>query len=174
MNLYEWGFEVVLTQRRQRFWRMRDVDRAVLDAGPVKGFDYLVQAGPDQAWLVEIKGRSFPTSTGGLWENWVTQDDLASLLQWQQHFGACAAGLLVFAYRCTNDAVMPGRPWTPLRVDATRFGFVAVEVQRYMQAAKLRSKKWRTFSLPRASFLKLVRPLEAFLTPCEHLSRAGA
>lgn len=163
MNLYEWCFETYLVHRRQRFWRIRDLDQAVLDRGPTKNFDYLVQRDGTSAALVEIKGRSFPTANGGKWENWVTRSDLDALVEWSRVFGPGTVGLFVFMYRLTKDYVVPCRAWTPITLEEKRFGAVAVDAETYARHCRPRSVKWNTLTVPRQAFPMIARPLAEWL-----------
>ncbi len=173
MNLYEWCFETYLVHRRQRFWRIRDLDQAILDRGPTKNFDYLVQLGAESAALIEVKGRSFPTAGGSKWENWVTRGDLEALLAWSQEFGPTTVGLLVFLYRLTDHDVVPKRAWTPIALEEKRFGAVAVDVETYRAHARVRSAKWNTLSVPHRTFTEIVRPVAEWLPAGEEIYAGG-
>lgn len=159
MNRYEWAVETYLHQRRIAFAKVRDSLKVQGLTGPLKNFDYLIELSTG-GLLLEIKGRSFPTTGGGRWENWVTDDDIAALQEWQRVFRY--TGLFVFVYWLRDDS-KPGRSWTPFVHEQHRFGMVACTVDEYHRACKRRSEKWRTLTVPRAEFTVLVRPLAEWL-----------
>ena len=67
--------------------------------GSLKSLDFIVAVGAGASWLVDVKGRRFPSGEQKqYWKNWSTRDDLQSLAEWQRLFGATFAGLFVFAY----------------------------------------------------------------------------
>lgn len=164
MNVYEWCIETLLARQRQAFCRVRDIRRIELFDGPTKNFDYVVRT-PDGGLLLEIKGRQFPTSGGGVWENWVTAEDLDALETWIARFGQGFRGLLVFVYRHRDPSVPPGRAWTPFDVDGTPYGIVACDVAEYRSLCRQRSASWGTVTVRRREFTQLVRPFSEFLPP---------
>jgi len=171
MNAYEWCLESYLAHRRQRYWRIREMDRAVLGDGSSKNFDYLVRRPGAEALLLEVKGRRFPASGGSRWENWVTGGDLDALEDWEARFGDNAIGLIVFVYRITAEDPSPGRSWTPVTIDADRFGLVACPLREYRTLCRPRSRRWNTYSIPRADFTRIVRPLADWLPAGDGESR---
>ena len=68
--------------------------------GSLKSLDFIVSPPGQTSWLVDVKGRRFPSGDEHhqYWKNWSTRDDLRSLAAWQQHFGADFCPMLVFAY----------------------------------------------------------------------------
>lgn len=96
-------------------------------------------------------------------ENWITRDDLDSLLIWQQLFGEGFYPAIVFVYWCNEqppDALFQevfdyqGR-WYALR---------AVTLASYQQHMKVRSPRWRTIDLPASAFDRISQPFgTAFL-----------
>jgi hypothetical protein len=96
-------------------------------------------------------------------ENWITRDDLDSLLIWQQLFGEGFYPAIVFVYWCNEqppDALFQevfdyqGR-WYALR---------AVTIASYQQHMKVRSPRWRTIDLPPSAFDRISQPFgTAFL-----------
>jgi hypothetical protein len=162
MNIYEWCAESYLTHRRRIFWRIRDFDQPIVGDGPTKNFDFLVQLG-DHGALLEIKGRRFPTKGGARWENWVTGDDLTALTRWSDTFGTEFSPYIVFVYHLTDPDVVPGRAWTPHQVGDDRFGMVAIGLKEFRRLCRRRSSGWGTFTIPRETFMRAVRPLAEIL-----------
>jgi len=76
-----------------------------------KNFDFLVYPHTDASPLVvELKGRLFKAvslTKNSAFQNWVTSDDISSLLAWQKYFRSLypashSDAAFVFAYKFTN------------------------------------------------------------------------
>jgi hypothetical protein len=116
---------------------------------------------------VDVKGRKFPNLAGGrqssrAWENWVTQDDIDGLTQWEGIFGAGFQGLLVFAYWLQGP---PERsPFADLYFHKrNHYAFMAIPIREYAAAARPRSEKWGTLTMPTREFSQAIRPLDDYL-----------
>lgn len=176
MNQYEWAVQRYLTLRGLRFARVDDLVRARTLDGSRKNFDFLVEHPHSlgrAGLLLEVKGRQFKPG-GGAWENWVTRDDLESLEHWAQHFGRGFEPLIVFAYRPVEPKLVPSQPWTPIDVEADRFGLVGVPLFSYRAHCRLRSRRWQTYMVPKATFLRLARPLVELLPAPAYAFISGA
>src|SRR5262249_5723582 len=116
-----------------------------------------------------VKGRRWAQrgrASRPAWENWVTQNDLDGLTQWQQVFGGGFRSILVFAYwldpeLLANDLLPP--PEIVHEFRGMRYVFAGVPVDDYACHARIRSQRWGTVNLPRAEFARLVRPMEQWL-----------
>src|SRR5262245_32495515 len=65
------------------------------DARTLKSLDFIVSPrGGAASWLVDVKGRRFPTAGRQYWRNWTTADELESLAGWEVLLGPCSGGLL--------------------------------------------------------------------------------
>ena len=137
--------------------------RSLLGDTSLKSLDFLVSVPGGGAWLVDVKGRKFPS--GGqkqYWKNWSTHDDLESLSGWEGVFGAGFRGLFVFAYHVVgNVAPMPAEKLFRHR-DAW-YGFIGVPLRDYAAHARRISPRWGTVALPTETFRRLAEPFEAFL-----------
>jgi hypothetical protein len=139
--------------------------RSVMSNGSsIKSLDFIVSAPGQIAWLVDVKGRRFPSGDGSkqYWKNWSTADDLRSLAQWEQLFGANFRGLFVFAYDVLGDrAPLPAEQLFEYR--GSLYGFVAVRLADYAESAHRISPRWDTVAMPTADFRRVARPLEELL-----------
>src|SRR3974390_1535818 len=100
-NPYEAAFEEFLRSRRIPYVAVDESKRGLLGAGSIKSLVLIVSPADGWAWLIDVKGRRFPTLSGEgkqYWKNWSTRDDLRSLAAWQRLFGGGFQSLLVFAY----------------------------------------------------------------------------
>lgn len=166
-NHYEIAFKAYLHGHGHCYVAVDESQRAVFDDEPLKSLDFVVYGPGDSRLVVDIKGRRFPTGAPGrerkVWECWTTEDDIAGLGRWVERFGPGYRGLLVFAYQVA--------PEVPLFADTEdlwtwrerRYLFRAVDVEDYRQHMRVRSPKWRTVTLPRASFREIVHPFRHFL-----------
>ncbi len=163
-NHYEAAFETFLRNRRVPYVAVDEARRSLAaDEGSLKNVDFLVSAAQSRTWLVDVKGRRFPSGgTRQFWKNWSTRDDLRSLARWEQLFGASAQGLFVFAYNIVGE-------WSPLPAErlfeyrGALYGFVGIRLREYACHARLISPKWETVAMPAREFRRLAEPVENFL-----------
>src|SRR5262245_44080661 len=105
-NHYEAAFEGWLQWLRVPYVAVDESHRAAAPAPSkspaertLKSLDFIVSPATWLGtWLVDVKGRRFPTAGQQYWRNWSTADELESLAGWEELFGPRSAGLLVFAY----------------------------------------------------------------------------
>ena len=164
---YEAAFEDFLRFRHVPFIKVDESKRTMFKKASLKSFDFMVYPEAGKSLLVDVKGRKFPelrpgkTTGAGAWENWVTQEDLSGLTNWQDILGLDSLGLFVFAY-CVQGSVYNSPFDDMYRYKDQNYAFVAIEVDTYKSIAKVRSKKWQTYSAPVADFYKIAKPLEIY------------
>jgi hypothetical protein len=169
-NHYEAAFQAWLRAIRLPFVAVNEARRAEYlsrshrlaqspgAAQSLKSVDFIVSAGAaTESWLVDIKGRQFPTARRQFWRNWSTADELASLANWEALLGASFSGLLVFAYQVVGDRA-------PLAAEelfvhrGRLYGFVGVKLAHYASLARPLSKRWNTVTVSIPQFRALARP----------------
>ena len=104
-NHYDVAFEEYLRERRSPYVAVDEQRRSLRCDVSLKSMDFIVYSDTDHNLLVDVKGRRFPSGGAGQyhkWENWATEDDLVSLLKWEQVFGGDFRALLVFAYHVVS------------------------------------------------------------------------
>ena len=109
-NHYEAAFEAYLRARRLPYIAVDEARRTLVAEGSLKSLDFIVSPPGQVSWLVDVKGRRFPSGDEHhqYWKNWSTRDDLRSLAAWQNHFGPDFCPLLVFAYQLVaNRSPLP-------------------------------------------------------------------
>ena len=79
-NHYEVAFEAFLREEKVPYIAVDERRRALLGSGSLKNLDFIVSpSGGDMSWLIDIKGRKFPSGRRNrYWKNWTTTDDLQS------------------------------------------------------------------------------------------------
>ena len=105
-NHYEAAFEELLRAERLPYVAIDEKRRSLAPDGPsLKSADFLVSPAGEVNWIIDIKGRRFPSGKTNkqYWRNWSTRDDLRSLAEWARHFGPPFTPALVFAYHVTED-----------------------------------------------------------------------
>ena len=164
-NHYEAAFEAYLASRRIPYVAVDEARRAKWGDGSLKSLDFIVAVGEGASWLVDVKGRRFPSGEQKqYWKNWSTRDDLQSLAQWQRLFGASFGGLFVFAY------VIVGQR-SPLAAEqifdyqGRGYGFVGIRRDDYARHAHPISARWDTVAMPTGLFRQLALPIDDFLKP---------
>mgnify|MGYP000856966991 CR=1 FL=1 len=164
-NHYEVAFEAYLRSRKVPYVAVDEARRSVLSSGTtIKSLDFIVSSPGPATWLVDVKGRRFPTGEVGkqYWKNWSTRDDLVSLAQWEELFGESFQALFVFAYDVLADrAPLPEEQL--FRYRNSLYGFVGVRLRDYAAAAHIISPSWDTVAMPTAEFRRIARPVDAWL-----------
>lgn len=129
----------------------------------LKSVDFIVSGSTGGSWLVDVKGRRFPSGRAGqLWKNWSTWDDLTSLARWEETFGDRFRALFVFAYNVIGDrAPLPAEQLFTFRQRV--YGFVAIPLHDYAAHARRLSVRWDTVTMPVRQFRALAAPLEDWL-----------
>lgn len=164
-NHYDLALEAYLRHHRRPCVAVDEKRRALAASASLKSPDFVISAGSGQQWLVDVKGRRFLTGTGGsrLWENWVTRDDIDSLLSWEAAFGGHFCGMFLFAYDLVGDksTAMHDEVW---EYRQRWYAFYAVSVRDYARVMRPRSVSWQTVSLPAAQFRRLRMSLSQLLS----------
>ena len=132
--------------------------------GSLKSLDFNVSPPGAASWLVDDKGRRFPSGEQRqYWKNWSTRDDLVSLSRWESLFGAQFGGLFVFAYNVVGDrAPLPAERLFEFR--GGLYGFVGIRLHEYAIHAWPISPRWDTLAIPTVHFRQLALPVESFLS----------
>ena len=166
-NHYDAAFEEYLRHNRVPYVAVDETRRSLLRESSLKSPDYLVSPPTGDNWLIDIKGRKFPS--GGevpsyTWENWATRDDIDSMLSWQESFGAGFRSLLVFAYHI-QDARWLWQFHRQSRWEhrGESYAFYGVWVEDYRERMSERSRQWGTVSLKKREYEELRFPLGQIL-----------
>src|SRR4051812_21768477 len=84
-NHYEAAFEAYLQAHRVPYVAVDETKRSRFVGGSMKSLDFIVSPPGRLSWLVDVKGRRFPSGTQKqYWKNWSTRDDLVSLARWER------------------------------------------------------------------------------------------
>jgi hypothetical protein len=167
-NHYEAAFEEYLRVRRIPYVAVDEAKRSRWGEGSIKNLDFIVSPANGGSWLVDVKGRRFPSGEQKqYWKNWSTRDDLVSLSRWEQLFGQQFNGLFVFAYNVVGRRA-PLPPSELFEFRGALYGFIGIRLREYVRHARPVSPRWDTLAMPSGRFRQLAAPLEHFLTePCE-------
>jgi hypothetical protein len=164
-NHYEAAFEEFLRSRCVPYVAVDEAKRSLLaDGQSIKSLDFIVSAPGRTTWLVDVKGRRFPSGDvqKQYWKNWSTRDDLRSLAQWEELFGPTFSGMFVFAYDVLGDrSPLPAEELFAYR--GSLYGFIAVPLADYAAHARPISPRWDTWALSAGDFRRFARPLDALL-----------
>lgn len=178
-NHYEAAFEAYLRAQQVPYVAVDEARRALWGDESLKSLDFIVSTpsqatddpaqsdsqAPQRKWLVDVKGRRFPSGAQKqYWKNWSTQDDLTSLAKWQRLFGGEFASLFVFGYHVL-DRKLPVPEEELFEYQGERYGFVGILLEDYAYHARLISPRWETVAMPCEQFRNLSRPMSEFLEP---------
>jgi hypothetical protein len=164
-NHYDAAFEEYLRGTHTPYVAVDEQRRACLVDASLKSMDFIVTAPGLQNLLVDVKGRRFPSGgdkAGHKWENWATEDDIDSLLRWQEVFGNGFRAMLVFAYEIVDPRYAEdlGRSFAHR---GRLYSFFGVWADQYRTAMRARSASWETVSLPSRDFRDLRIPVSELL-----------
>jgi hypothetical protein len=162
-NHYELAFEEFLRERKVPYVAVDESRRSLQGDDSLKSLDFIVSSSCGIRWLVDVKGRRFPSGLKKqYWKNWSTRDDLVSAGRWEQMFGDCFRGLFVFAYNVRGSrSPLPAEQLFTWRDRV--YGFVAIPTAQYAMHARVLSPKWNTVMMPVRRFRSLAVPLERVL-----------
>lgn len=164
-NHYDAAFEAFLRMERKPYVAVDEARRALTTDASLKSLDFIVYSQQGRNLLVDVKGRKFPTGADGhgqKWENWAEDDDLTSLLRWQQLFGGEFRSALVFAYDIAEPRWHAQHPQRWQFRERT-YAFYGVWADEYAAAMRGRSRAWETVTVPRAEYRRLRRPIAELL-----------
>ncbi len=165
-NHYEAAFEEFLRERRAPYIAVDESRRSLVPldlpedvVGSLKSLDFLVTSSQGFTWLVDVKGRQFPSGRQNrLWKNWATRDDLTGMSRWENLLGGRFQSLFVFAYNVTGEvSPLPAEQLFPFRDG--RYAFLGVRLAHFAEHAKLISPKWQTLAMPGASLRQWAQPM---------------
>ncbi|MCC6320399.1 MAG: HYExAFE family protein [Phycisphaerales bacterium] len=186
---YERAFEGYLRDRRIPYVAVSEARKTLLpvtlgaggEDASLKSFDFVVY-GQNTNLLVDIKGRKVGPSTRPpprpphppsaprttdfstrRLESWVTEDDVASLRQWQTLFGEGFEAAFVFVYWFGGTS-WGGQPPDALFQEVLEdrgewYALRVVRVEDYRRAMKPRSPRWRTVDVAARVFERISQPL---------------
>ncbi|HUS91815.1 MAG TPA: HYExAFE family protein [Phycisphaerae bacterium] len=166
---YEAAFEDYLRAKGLPYVAVDEAKKALFAGAAIKSFDFLVYSSTGPNLLADVKGRKFPDSVPGrkrgasrAWENWVTRQDIEGLLEWEKVFGTDFRAVLVFAYWLQGP---PQRaPFGDVHLFREKhYAFVAIRMADYLTAARPRSAKWQTVTMPSAEFARQAADVASFL-----------
>lgn len=164
-NHYEAAFEAYLRSRGIPYVAVDEARRSVLASGQsIKSLDFIVSAGRLGAWLIDVKGRRFPSgdTRQQYWKNWSPRDDLDGLAQWELLFGPPFVGLFVFAFHVVgNRAPLPAEQLFLFR--GQLYALLGIRCGEYAELARPLSAQWDTVSIPVSAFRRLARPMDEML-----------
>jgi hypothetical protein len=156
-NHYEAAFEAWLGWLGLPYLAVDESRRRQFGDRTLKSLDFIVSPQATANWLVDVKGRQFPTAGQQFWRNWSTRDELTSLAAWEELFGPSFSGLLVFAYQVVGDRA-PLPPGELFAHEHRLYGFVAIRLEHYTSWARQLSIRWDTVTVPPPRFRALARP----------------
>jgi hypothetical protein len=159
-NHYEAAFEAYLRRERLPYIAVDEARRSLVPDGSLKSLDFIVSPPGEMSWLVDVKGRRFPSGDAHqqYWKNWSTRDDLRSLAAWERHFGSGFCPLLVFAYHLVGSrSPLPREQLFEFR--GSHYGFVAIRLADFVPHARPLSDSWDTVAMPVGQFRQSARSL---------------
>ncbi len=170
-NLYEIAFERYLRSIERPFLSNRQERRFLLDNGAtLKNFDDVVSRKDGVNWIIDVKGRRFPGGTrrARYWKNWITRDDVAGLLRWEEILSGDGEtyrdrSAFVFAYRVLGEK-SPAPRDSLFTYRGERYAFFVTPVKLYLREARMISPRWGTYEIPTRRFREIAVPADEFFS----------
>jgi hypothetical protein len=166
-NRYEAAFEAYLQWHRLCYVAVHEGRRTFLGESRVKNLDFIVHTHTGLGYLVDVKGRRYPSGTEGkqrrVWECWSTHDDVEGMERWEAVFGQGYHGLLLFIYLLGRDETPAdgfGDLWT---WQGQRYLLRGITVDSYRRHLRVRSPRWGTVHVPSGVFRQSARPFNYFM-----------
>lgn len=156
-NHYDAAFERLLRLIRRPYVAVDETRRALVREASLKSMDFIVYSPGQTNLLIDVKGRRFLHGKR-VWDNWTMQEDISSLMHWQEVFGNGFRSLLVFAYHLASGEDRGAHPVT-WELRGRWYAFYGVWVEEYAEAMTTRSPSWETVCLPAIQFHRLRQPL---------------
>src|SRR6266850_1099201 len=91
-----------------------------------------------------------------VWECWSTADDVDGVARWEAAFGPGYLGVFVFVYQLLPDVPFVADSDDLWHWQGRRYLLRAVTADDYRRHMRVRSARWGTVSLPRATYRELV------------------
>jgi len=160
-NHYDKAFERLLRLMRRPYVSVNETRRALVGDSSLKSMDFVVYSQQTANLLVDVKGRrSFGTGTS--WQNWTTEEDVTSLMHWEEVFGSGFKALFVFAYELLEPRELKEHSlfWD---FRGRRYAFYGVWAQDYARVMRTRSSSWKTVSLRSQDFREMRQPMMELL-----------
>ena len=159
---YEIAFEAYLKSTDLAYVPLSQIRKAILHGQKLKSFDYIIHNDRGNALLVDIKGRKLDINSfnkGRPGQNWVTIEDVTSMLSWQENFGLGHDSVFVFAYWLYNYHKPTMEKNNEIfHHNGRYYWLVGIYVVDYNTVMKPRSTQWNTVSLPQKKFRLLSKP----------------
>ncbi|HEY4312648.1 MAG TPA: HYExAFE family protein [Pirellulales bacterium] len=162
-NHYEAAFEEYLRARQVPYVAVDEGRRSLMADTSLKSLDFIVSSSSGNSWLVDVKGRRFPSGEQKqYWKNWSTRDDLTSLSRWETLFGDRFAALFVFAYNIHGDRSPLPREKL-FEHQGALYGFLAIRLEYYAVYARQISPRWDTVAMSVEQFRRFAQPIDDLL-----------
>ena len=169
---YEMAFERYLDERGTPYVPVEAVANHAHRQTAAKAFDYIVYPPGGRACLIEVKGRK-AASKQAVQEcrgnNWTTIEDVRGLITWKDVFGPDYDAAFVFGYWLASISVSESHKGPlDVRLAGRAYRFYLVPAEDDARHQKIRSRKWRTISIPTERFVQVTRPLSDCwpMAPC--------
>jgi hypothetical protein len=134
-----------------------DDSASAAHVGALKSVDFIVSPGGACSWLVDVKGRRFPSGKSRYWMNWTTREELESLARWEELFGPRFTAVFIFAYHVLGDR-SPLPPDQLFRFRKELYAFVGIRLDHYLCWRQPLNAKWDTVTVKTSKFRQLARP----------------
>lgn len=155
---YDQAFEHYLRSKQIPYVAVDEARRAIKGQIKLKNFDFVVYGAQGANLLVDVKGRKHSGRSRKQLDNWVTEDDVRDLLQWQEVFGEGFRAAFAFLYWC--EVQPPDALFHEIFTLKDRwYAVLGIAVSDYQQHMTPRSARWKTVHMPAVDFGRLSRPL---------------
>lgn len=163
---YEKAIEAYLIDRKISYLAINEGKKVLANNKKVKNFDFLINS-KRKLKAIDIKGKRFgyDKATSNLWENWVHEQDILSLNEWQKEFkknGVTIEPVFIYAYLLRNKE-QRGLFKITYKYKRKTYGLVAISLKDYKKHLKPRSNSPKSVDVSRRLFAKIVKPIDQYI-----------
>jgi len=162
-NHYERAFSAYLRSQELPCIPVDESHRALWQNESFKSPDFIVANGKGCFLLIDVKGRRLPKRRSTR-QNWVTQDDVQSLTQWEARFRPSSIGLFAFVFQLEDESSRDDFTDRWIHEDK-HYGCLTVSLSEYSRRMRLRSARWKTVNLRSIDFAATATPLSRWFLP---------
>lgn len=163
---YENAVEAYLINRKVSYLAINEGKKALANNKKVKNFDFLINA-KKRLKAIDIKGKQFGYSGApyNLWENWILEQDIQGLENWQKEFkknGITVEPIFIYAYKLRDKSHHDLFEVTHKHKGKT-YGLVAISLKDYKKHLKIRSQSPKSVCVSRKVFAEIVKPIDQYI-----------
>lgn len=163
-SVYELVVEKFLRENKINYIATNEAKKGISFAGKsIKNFDLIINT-KEVSVIVDVKGKQFgyPSARRNVFENWVLEDDIKSIMNWHKILSGNGLNVIPCFWYVYALAGISGEDdffTSTVKYKGKKYGLVKIDVRVYKKNAKVRSESPKTLNISRRVFRTLVTPV---------------